>query len=401
MGQVPWGSGGGVSRRRLLRRSGAAATAAAGAASAGCLSFLPPASRTVQYGPVDVPRDRLGDASAYREWFPAESALPALGRADGYDDGAWVYVTPGDLGGAALGSPFSIGLGVLQSRLDYVGYALDEFDSLVAVDPVGAVAEGTVDRDRVRGTLAGTPYDAAGRYRSFDVYERTDDPRVVLVGDAAVVQASGETRRAKAEVLVDAAAGRVPRRHETDAAFRTYTDVVGSAPSVMDGFGLVDDATHAGLQFTFDDDAAYFTHEHVFPAGETPTEDAVRRAVGGLNRGSAASRVELAIDDPRVSVELQLDQAAFQPSEQHRPVPFVTWAVEDDEDAVTLRHAAGEPVSADHLEVSPGGAPRDALDRGGHRRRRRTRLRPRRTRRQAGQTRVRPIRDQYRRPVPL
>lgn len=348
-----------MSRRRLLRRSGAAIAAAAGAATAGCLSFLPPASRTVQYGPVDVPSDRLDDASAYRHWIPAESALPALGRADGYDDGSWIYVTPGDLGGAELGSPFSLGLAVLQSRLDYVGYGLGEFDSLVAVDPVGAVAEGAVDRDRVRGTLAGTPYDPAGSYRSFDVYERTDVPRVVLVGDDALVQASDENRRAKAEVLVDARAGRVPRRHEADATFRAYTDAVGSAPSIMDGFGLLDDATHAGLQFTFDDDSAYFTHEHAFPAGETPTENAVRRAVGELNRGSAASRVELAIDDRRVTVEFQLDQAAFRSSERDRPLPFVTWAVDDREDAVTVRHAAGDRVPVEHLRVAPEDALRD------------------------------------------
>lgn len=365
MRQATWDAGGGVSRRRLLRRSGAALAAGAGAANAGCLSFLPPASRTVQYGPVDVPSDRTGDAAAYRRWFPAASALPDLGRADGYDDGQWMYVTPGDLGGAELGSPFSIGLAVLQASMDYVGYGIDEFDALVGVDPVGTVAETTVDRERVRETLSGTPYERVGDYRSFDAYERTDRPKALLVGDEAVVQAAGENRRAKAEVLVDAAAGRVPRRHETDAAFRTYTDVIGAAPSVMDGFGLLDDAVDAGLRFTFDDSSAYFTHEHVFPAGETPTEGDVRRAVSGVDRGSAASRVELTIDDPRVTVDIQLDQAAFESPAQYRPIPFVTWAVDDGVDAVTIRHAAGDPVPVAHLQVHPEGALRDSLPEAG------------------------------------
>jgi hypothetical protein len=365
MRQGTWDVDGGLSRRRLLGRSaGALATVAVGA-NAGCLSFLPPASRTVQYGPVDVPGDRTGDDAAYRRWFPAESALPDLGRADGYDDDQWLYVTPGDLGGDELGSPFSIGRAVLQASMDYVGYDVDAFDALVGVGPVGTVAEGPVDRTRVRETLADTPYDPAGSYRSFDAYERTDRPRALLVGDDAIVQARAENRRAKAEVLVDAAAGRVPRRHETDDQFRSYTDVMGTAPSVMDGFGLLDDAVDAGLRFTFDDRSAYFTHEHVFPAGEMPTENDVRRAVSGISRGSAASRVELTIDDPHVTVDLQLDQAAFADAQAYRRIPFVTWAVEDDDDAVTLRHTAGDPVPVAHLRIDPEDALLDSLPEAG------------------------------------
>jgi hypothetical protein len=361
MRQATSDAGGRVSRRRLLRRSGATLAAGAGAASAGCLSFLPPASRTVQYGPVDVPSDRLGDASAYRRWFPAESALPDLGRADGYDDGSWMYVTPGDLGGDELGSPFDIGLAVLQSLLDYVGHGIDEFDALVGIDAAGVVAEGAVDRTHVRETLAGMPYDPTEDYRSFDAYERTDRPKALLVGDDAIVQSTGENRRAKAEVLVDTAAGDAPRRHETDAAFRKYTDVIGAAPSIMDAFGLLEDATYGGLQYTFDDDSVYFTHEHVFPAGETPTEDAVRREVSGLSRGSAASRVELGIDDPYVTIELQLDEAAFDSPDQYRSTPFVTWAVDDGADAVTLRHVGGDSIPVAHLEALPAEALRGSL----------------------------------------
>jgi len=74
--------GGGRSRRQLLGQSAGALAALTTGASAGCLSLLPPASRTIQYGKVDVPG--RGDVDpVYRKWFPAESALPALQNAEG------------------------------------------------------------------------------------------------------------------------------------------------------------------------------------------------------------------------------------------------------------------------------------------------------------------------------
>lgn len=323
------------------------------------MSFLPPASRDARYGPVDVPTDRTGDHPTYRKWFPAESALPDLGHAEGYDDGQWMYVTPGDLGTAAFGRPFDIGRSVLQASMDYVGYGVTEFDALVGVGPVGTVATGDVDRDRVRETVAATPYEPAGYHRAYDVYDRTDVDRLLAVGDDALVQTRGANHRAKAEAIVDAAGGHVPRRHETDETFERLTGFVGTAPTVMDGFGVLDDALADALSYTFDDDSAYFVHEHLFADGATPSEGEVKRVAGEFSRTDHASRIEVTIDDPRVTVAWQLDGGAFSERDGYRPLPFVTWAVDEGDETVTVRHAAGDPVPVERLQIIPEDALRD------------------------------------------
>lgn len=343
-------------RRQLLRRSGAALAATTGAASAGCLSFLPPASREGRYGPVDVPTDRLGDRPTYRRWFPAESALPDdLGHADGYD-GSFTYVRPGDLGADAFGRPFDIGRSVLQASMDYVGYGIEAFDALVGADPAGIVALGTIDRERVRDAVAATPYGPAGSHRSFDVYERTDRERLLAVGDDAIVQTRGVEHRGKAEAMIDAAGGHVARRHETDEPFAQLTATVGTAPTVLDGFGVLEGALADVMWYTFDDRSAYFVHEHRFPAGETPEEGEVKRAVAGFSRTDSASRIEVTVDDPRVTVAWQVDGAGVLSESPYRPLPFVTWAVEETDETVTVRHAAGDPVPVEHLEIVPADA---------------------------------------------
>lgn len=359
MRQATWAPEGGVSRRRLLRRSGAALATAAGAASAGCLNFLPPASQQARYGPVDVPTDRLGDRPTYRKWFPAESALPDLGRADGYDDGQWMYVTPDDLGAETFGRPFDIGRGVLQASMDYVGYGIREFDSLVGVDPVGTVATGSIDRERVRDTIEATPYEPAGYHRSFDVYDRDDLERLLAVGDDALVQTRRTNRREKAEAIIDAAGGHVQRRHETDDAFQRFTSFVGTAPTIMDAFGLLSGALADALWYTFDDSSVYYVHDHLFPQGGTPDEGTVKRTLSEFSRNESASKIDVTIDAPRVTVAWQLDEAAFELAEPYRSAPFATWAVDDGADAVTIRHAAGEPIPVEHLQIHPREALRE------------------------------------------
>lgn len=334
--------------------------AAAGSTSAGCLSFLPPASRDGRYGDVDVPTDRTGDRSTHRQWFPARSALPEdLGDVDGYDDDQWLYVTPGDLGTDAFGRPFDIGKAVLQATMDYVGYGIEAFDHLVGVGPAGTVAAGVIDRERVRDTLAATPYEPAGHHRSFDVYDRTDRERLLAVGDDALVQSRGRNRRGKAEAIVDAAGGHVERRHETDETFAQFTSLLGTAPTIIEGFGVLEDALADALSYTFDDTSAYFVHEHLLPAGETPSEGQVKRKVSEFSRMDSASRIDVTIDDPRVTVAWQVDQGVFHADEPYRSVPFATWVVDETAETVTVRHVAGDPVPVEHLETRPADALRD------------------------------------------
>ena len=348
--------GGGRSRRQVLRRTGGLLAAGAAAASAGCTNLLPPASRAIRYGDVDVP-DR-GDANpVYRRWFPAKSELPPLDAPDDDDPyGNWTYATPGDLGAARLGRPFDIGRNVAQASMDYVGYPLAAYDRLVSVGALGTVAEASVDRGTVERALAETNYERVDGYREYDVYDRTDVDRLVAVSEDALVHASGEHRRAKAQRLADAGAGRVDRRHEVDETFAAYTDRVGARPTVLSEFGIVSGDLVSGLWFTFDDDSAYFVYDHVFADGETPSPGEVKRQISGITRGERASRVDVTVDDPFVRVALQLDERAYMDgddADDYRSLPFVTWGVDEGSGTITVSHDAGEPVPVDRAEFRP------------------------------------------------
>ncbi|MFC6952612.1 hypothetical protein [Halorubellus litoreus] len=350
------GGGGGRSRRQVLRRTGGLLAAGTAAASAGCTNLLPPASRAIRYGDVDLPG--RGDATpGYRRWFPAEAELPPLDAADEDDPyGNWTYATPGDLGAAQLGRPFDIGRNVAQASMDYVGYPLASYDRLVSVGALGSVAEASVDRATVERTLADTNYGRADDYREFDVYDRTDVDRLLAVSTDAVVHTAGETRRAKARALVDAEAGRVDRRHEVDASFAAYTERVGAPPTVLSAFGIVSGDLASAVWFTFDESSAYFVYDHAFADGETPSRAEVKRQISGITRGDRASRVDVTVDDPFVRVALQLDESAYMDGDDgddYRSLPFVTWGVDQGSDTITVSHDAGEPVSVDRAEFRP------------------------------------------------
>lgn len=356
MGQEPQ-TGGARSRRRLLGEAGAALATTAMGASAGCLDFLPPASRPIRYGDVDVPT--RGDADpTYRRWFPAPDALPDT-LADP-DVENWVYVTPGDLGRDELGAPFDIGQSVVQSRIDYVGYPIQSYDRLVGLDDLGSVVEATVDRAVVRETLARTSFEPAASIREYDVYDDPALSKLVAVGDDALVHATGERRREKAETIVDASAGRIDRRHDVDDTFRAFTDRIGTAPTLLSAFGVLDNATADCLRYTFDESAAYYVHEHRFERGAVPSRSEIKRQVSGLTRGEVAASVDITIADRHVTVALQLDVSAYgRGDDPYRSTPFVTWGVTHRDDAVHVEHQAGDPVPVPHLEIEPDDALRD------------------------------------------
>lgn len=349
-------------RRQALRAGGAALTAGVAGSSAGCLSLLPPVGQQIRYGRVDVPAP-TNEQPVYRKWMPADSAVPDLEHVDGFSETNWIYVTPGNLGKAQLGGEFRIGIDVVQSSLSYFGTPLGAHDHLVGLGSLGSVVESNVDSGRVESTLRSSGFERAGSYHAYNLYDRTDIPQVIAVSEDAVVQTRGEKRHAKAETLIDAGDGRIDRYHETDESFATFSEWVGTYPTVMEGFppSIVDTDTEAtAMVYTFDEEAAYFVYKHQFPGGETPTNGEIKRRLDDeLTRPMQAWSVDIEIDDPQVSIQMRVEQEEFGSDFSAESVPFVTWSVDETAETITVRHEAGESVPVEKLEIEPSDALRD------------------------------------------
>lgn len=351
-----------TTRRGLLQAGGAALAAGIAGSSAGCLSLLPPVGQQVRYGRVDVPAPTNTDP-VYRKWLPATSELPDLEHTDSAADINWMYVTPGNLGREQLGGEFRIGIDVVQSGLSYFGTPLSAHDHLVGVGSLGGVVESKVDRDHAGSVLVEGGFQPAGSYQGYDLFDRTDKPRLVAVADDAVVQSRGDRRREKAETLIDAGDGRIERHHETDADFATFSEWVGAYPTIMEGFppALVDATVEeSAMVYTFDEQAGYFINKYLYQEGETPTKQAIKQRLNeDVNRAMQAWSVDIKIEEPRVTVQMRVEQDQFGSDFDDESLPFVTWGVEESDETITVRHEAGESIPVDNLEISPREALQD------------------------------------------
>jgi hypothetical protein len=342
------------SRRQWLQAAG---TVTASLGTAGCTSLLPPVGQEVRYGRVEAPAQG-NDASVYRRWMPARSELGALPETDGYEN--WIYVTPDSLGAETLGGEFRIGADVALASLDYVGYEFGSYDHVLALPGLGTVVETPVERGPVDDTLDRTRYEDDGTYGGYDLFTRSDIPRLVAVSDSAVVQTRGRRRQQKAELLVDTRAGERTRRHAADGGFDAFSEWVGAHPTVMSGFpAATGDVApeHSVFAYTFDDETGYFLINDQYESGETPSESEVRRRLESeMERAVRAYSVDVELSAPRVAVEMRVDPGQFEAEfTQDRP-PFVTWGVTEGDGTVVVHHEAGDPVPVDQTEVHPGGA---------------------------------------------
>lgn len=347
-------------RRELLAGGTALAATAVTGSTAGCLGLLPPLGQEVRYGRVDTP-EPVDTTPVYRRWIPAGSELSDVGDSPSVDGLHWVSVTPDRLGLDALGAEFRIGATLVKAQLDYFGYAFQHYKYVHSFGSLGAVAEGNVDGTLVTETLLESGYERDGTHHDWELFDREDIPRRVAVSDGAVVQSNGEHRHEYLETLLDAGDGRIDRRHEREEQFDSFTEWVGSYPTLLEGFGGGFGAFEpeaSTMAYTFDDEAAYYIYLQQYADGETPSEGEIQQALEeSQERAVRAWSVDIELDGTQVSVQMRFGQDEFNEggssAEDRRP--YLTWGVEDGDGVVAVRHEAGEPVPVDQLDVEPDG----------------------------------------------
>jgi hypothetical protein len=322
-----------LSRRRVLSSAAAVGTLSA----AGCTTTLPPLGQRVRFGRIDFPPS---EPPTYRTWVPT--------RPSPDDDAPVRSALPGRLPTGSLGR------GLFVAPSDYFGTDFETYDRAVAV--AGAyVFEGDTDPETVAAALDGTGYDPAGRYEGYDLYDRTDTPRMVAATDGAVLWAAGPHRRRAIERVADTGSGRRSRRHETDDDFAAITDAAGANGFVaIDGLEIGLDATSDALTtattHAYRDSTAYFRSQYRFETeAAVPDPRQVRRELRAEETAVRADAADVRVEGRRLAVEIRSER---------EPVgwrtPQITWGADHDADAgtVTLRHEAGDAVDADDVAVT-------------------------------------------------
>jgi hypothetical protein len=330
-----------ASRRWLLRRAGGAAAAGLAAATAGCAGALPPLGSEQRFGRVDSPP---ADPPRFRRWLPAPDAV------DGRDAYAWRYRRPSPLDGPEP-VRFAVPRKRLRADLDHLGIGPDRTDDLL-VTPFGTVVRGTFDPATVGRTLRRSGYEPAGTYRGYDRFAREDVRRRAAVAAGTVVWTSERVHDRPAHgALIDARDGRRRRYHEADAAVERLTDRVGASRAVE----LIPPSEarywHSVEAFRFDGGAAYHVRTFRYPEGRSVPETDLRDR---FRRGTVLTREvdhsDLRVDGRTVTVEGRIPAGrGIAPAELRPLPPRVTWGATVADDAVTLRHEAGEPVPAADL----------------------------------------------------
>lgn len=350
-------------RRSFLRASAAAGLATA---TAGCVELLPPLGQRVRFGRVDVPD---GGPPDYRAFAPAQSVVPD----DAYRPTLpGIVTTPSVDGTDVVGAPVGFGRSFVGGLVDYFGVGLEHYDLAVKVGPA-VVLEGPVEADAVGDVLTASGYEPADGYESYDRYSREDVPRTVAVADGRIVYAAGEHRDAYVEGVIDAAAGRVPRRHEADdetdeqrvvsEAYADVTTAVGGRPFLLlgqnDPIRNEQDVAFSATGMDYDADAVYWiTHSRYEPGVEAPADE-LRSALQEDRRAFFANGVDLRTDGRDAVVYSEIPHDRFRDEFTAEYPPHATWGVRETADGVVVRHEAGDAVDAARLSVvaRPGNEP--------------------------------------------
>lgn len=349
-------------RRRLLAGTGATVAMALSSVTAGCLSSgLPPLGEGQRYGRLGTPP---ADDPAYRRWLPAPSTVDPPVEAYHY-----ALHRPGVF---PPGAPeqYVARRAHARAATDYVGVGFDEYDRYVDTN-FGTVVEASFDPAGVVETVTGSGYDRAGEAHGFAVFERSDVPRHVAVGDDAVVLTSAYRHdRPDLTALVEARAGERARYHEESAAFDRLTAAAGGNPHlgvntrVHDPTGrpaTVADATR------FDDDYAYQVVHYGYESGGAPAQSTLESALRDHDYRfvDRAEAFDVSVGDGLAAVETRVPLRPDRTPDPRYDLPQVTWGVDRDGSALRFRHEAGDPVPAERLfyDVDTPGSPGEVTKR--------------------------------------
>lgn len=354
-------------RRGLLKAGAATLAAVASTSTAGCFATLPPLGGKVDFGSVDPPS--IGDPS-YRKWIPHPSEF-----AGASGDALPAVVHPAAFASHVYGHRYQRHVGGrLKAQVGYFGLGWEHYDAVVdygldPLDPTYALV-GSVDVETVAGTLTDCGYERTDSYRGYQVYELPDVAWTAALDDRSVLWSSGDHARDHLETVVDARAGDVDRYHERDEDFRTLSNAAGAssyADFTVERYTLdvTEESQAAAKTFRFDDenvvDRVFFVDHYLYPEGEVPSADEVRRAYRDEYQSRSAKKVEVTTDGRLVTVELELSDEGFQSyfpelETDTTAWPQVSWGIDHDRDAqeVTVTHEAGEPVDATNLRLELG-----------------------------------------------
>lgn len=337
-------------RRTLLKQAGLVAIASA--SLSGCTESLPPLGSRVQYGRVNTP-DVNADPT-YRQWLPAASALPT----DDLDLGYVNYVQPGNLGQQEAGAVNKDAHFFQKPYLDEFGLDYGDYDAVIGLHHTTKstyVLEGDISTETVTHTLLDSGYSAAGSYQDYDFFDYADSPRLAAVSPTAIVWSHHEQSTAIVEAVIDANRGAVPRHHETDDVFAQATNAIGAGSWTMIG-GLGIDPTGAALirSMTYmpADDGIYYVHKQLYPENDVVSEQTLRDALEENTRARDSRSVDIQIDGQIATIAMHQPHKSLQTDYADVTVPVITWGIENDGKALTIRHEAGDTTPAESITVS-------------------------------------------------
>lgn len=344
----------GCTRRGFLRNGLLALATGVTTSTTGCLSSLPPLGRQQTYGRLDVPR--AADPT-YRRWLPAPSTND--------DHYTFAYGEPSSIDGNEP-EEFLGRRALSKTNFDYFGIGYEAFDSFLQTD-FGTVIEAEFDTSVVAKTLTRSGYEAAGSYRGYDVFARSDVPRRAAVRDGTIVWSSSTVHeQPDIRALIDTETGERQPYHRVSADFERISDAVGASRMVIIGpdFGDMTDTAELGADaFRFTDTAVYQVIKLLFPDERVPTvdqlEEAYRNAHGWTDE---ADVFDVQVEDRLASLEARVPEQRSRDLSPLLDPPQVTWGVSHDAGAETLtvHHEAGETVDGDLLwydidtESAPG-----------------------------------------------
>ena len=333
-----------LTRRKLLQRCGVASLALGAIAGSGCMGILSNLDSN-RSEPIVVPP---ADSPDYRKWLPAPSAL-----ADDLDldPGHVIHALPKKTGLKGLGGLFAFPEGMITARGDWFGYDYSHYERALMVDQA-IVLVGEIDRSVVESAISETAYESAGTYEGYDLYDRADIRRTIAVGDGAIVFTSDEQSEANVKAVIDAAAGRIERYHETDEDFSRIVDASGGRP--LNWFTPTDGDVIKVISATYDANRVYHVRHLLYPDESSVSEEELEREFESGGEELDLQALSVHSDGRLATVVQEFDRERYLDVTSVDDVPQVTWGIDYDEneEQVTIRHEAGDSIDAELLTIA-------------------------------------------------